>query len=364
MRKAAPLSVLPILLLLSSPVPAADTSRTLKLELSAAESAHFRVENLAGTIKVVPGAGTKVMAVATLHAESDKVAGLMGFEKVPGESGVPTLRVIYPLADYETIRFESPRHSGGALSGLFGGSNTTTKYAGHRVKLSSTEGVRLKADLEIQVPTGKSLEAYFRNDVGRLDAGGLDGKLTFDSSGGEISLDHLKGQVKADTGSGDVKASNLSGAFTCDTGSGNCDLNGFEGDKLAFDVGSGDISVKSATASRISADTGSGDILVTGSDVERFDADTGSGDVTFESGGDRLVKVTADTGSGDVTLRLSPGATFEAMADQGSGDIRMGFKDAEPILQRKQVIGYRRGDSRIHIDVNTGSGDLSIEPLR
>jgi DUF4097 and DUF4098 domain-containing protein YvlB len=94
-----------------------------------------------------------------------------------------------------------------------------------------------------------------------------------------------------------------------------------------------------------------------------LDADTGSGDLTLESRSSRLAKVTADTGSGDVTLRLAPDASFEAWADQGSGDIRMGYRDAEAIVHHKQIIGYRRGDSRIRIDVNTGSGDLRIEPL-
>ena len=55
-------------------------------------------------------------------------------------------------------------------------------------------------------------------------------------------------------------------------------------------------------------------------------------------------------------------ASFEALADQGSGDINMGFKDAQAIVRHKEVIGYRRGDAHIKIDVDTGSGDLTIEP--
>ena len=50
------------------------------------------------------------------------------------------------------------------------------------------------------------------------------------------------------------------------------------------------------------------------------------------------------------------------MADQGSGDLIMGFKDAQAIVRHKEVVGYRRGDARIRIDVDTGSGDLTIQP--
>lgn len=40
------------------------------------------------------------------------------------------------------------------------------------------------------------------------------------------------------------------------------------------------------------------------------------------------------------------------------------FSDAQPIVHGKQVVGYRRGDGKIRIDVETGSGDVVIEPGR
>jgi DUF4097 and DUF4098 domain-containing protein YvlB len=79
--------------------------------------------------------------------------------------------------------------------------------------------------------------------------------------------------------------------------------------------------------------------------------------------GNRLARVRVDTGSGDVRLRLPAGASFRAEADQGSGDLVCGFDDAQPIVERRTVVGYRRGDGRIAIDVDTGSGDLVIEPV-
>ena len=362
MRKTAPLFALLICSLLAVPLLAAESTRTLKAELPSAAASHFRVENLAGSMKVVPATDGKVTAVATIHAESDKLAGLMRFEQVPGEDGVPTLRVIYPLDRYDTIRFNSKHTEEGFLSFL-GGSSTNTKYDGHRVKVSGSGGVLLYADVEVRVPSGTDLEATFRNVVGTLRAEDVQGRLRFDTGSGDISLEGLKGEVQTDTGSGDVRAENLSGTFSCDTGSGDCILTGFQGENLSFDVGSGNVNVKSGKARAFSADTGSGDILVSDSDVESFDADTGSGNVVLESRGSRLVSVKADTGSGDVTLRLAPEATFEARADQGSGDIRTGYKDAQAIIEHRQVIGYRRGDSRIRIIVSTGSGDLDIDPL-
>ncbi|MEK7799927.1 MAG: DUF4097 family beta strand repeat-containing protein, partial [Acidobacteriota bacterium] len=224
---------------------------------------------------------------------------------------------------------------------IFGGSSTRIDYDGHKVKISDTQGVLLYADIEVQVPRQRLSDATFRNHVGPLEGHDVEGKIRFDTSSGDVSLARVRGDIRADTGSGDVKAGDVEGSFVCDTGSGNCDLTGFRGETVSCDVGSGDVTIRSAVAKLVDVDTGSGDVRVIDGDIEAFQA---------------------DTGSGDVTLRLGPDASFEALADQGSGDINMGFKDAQAIVRHKEVIGYRRGDARLKIDVDTGSGDLTIEP--
>jgi putative adhesin len=355
-------TILMLTSVLAAPLLASEVTRTLRLEISPANGP-FVVENLAGSMRIVPGSGTQVVAIATIQAESASLADKIQFRQVTGDKGLPTLRVEYPLGAHEILRYRQSSDSDhhGFLGDLFGGS-TTTKYAGRSVKISSTEGTSMYADLEVQLPS-KSLQATFRNLVGPIRGESVQGKLLFDSASGDITLDKLQGAIKADTGSGDVKASGLEGSFQCDTGSGNCDLAGFKGDDISCDVGSGDILLKSVSAKHLSANTGSGDVRVEDADVESFDADTGSGDVSLEAAGPRLVSIKADTGSGDVVLHLSPGASFEALADQGSGDLRMAYKDAQPIVKGREVIGYRRGDSKIRINVSTGSGDLEIAPL-
>ena len=349
---------------LAARLHAAEATRTLTLELSPETAGPFVVENLVGTMRVVPGKGPKVVATATIHAESDALVRKMDFRQVTGEKGLPTLRVEYPIGNHETVRY--PHASEGETHGFLGqffGGTSTLKYAGMTVKVSGSDGVVLYADVVVQVPS-KGVEATIRNHVGRIDGEGIQGKFLFDSASGDVNLDKVKGNIKVDTGSGDVKAATLEGAFHCDTGSGNCTLTGFKGDEISCDVGSGDIRLKSVAARLLSADTGSGDIRVEDADVESFDADTGSGNVFLESPGAKLVSIKADTGSGYVVLRLAPEASFEALADQGSGDLRVSYKDAQPIVKGREVIGYRRGDSKIHINVNTGSGDLDIEPAR
>ena len=371
MRLSTAFLALPLATLVAAAPPAAasETTRTLKLELS--PTTRFAVENLAGTMRVTTGSGDKVVAVATIHGESAALADSIRFEQVTGDEGVTTLRVIYPTDRYTTFRYPRSRESdtsdsdkswtGGWLSSWLGGSSSYTKYAGHKVKVSESTGVILYADVEVQLPH-RDLDGIFRNLIGRIDAQGVEGTLMFDSASGDITLQKAGGKITADTGSGDVKATGIEGAFIGDTGSGDIYLDGFHGESIKCDTGSGDLSIDAGKARKIAANTGSGDIHMHDVEAEDVLAETGSGDVTIEAGGDKLAKLKADTGSGDVTVRLSADASFEAMADLGSGDIVNHFRDAQPIIKDKEVIGYRRGAAHTRIDVGTGSGNFVIEP--
>jgi len=345
-----------------SPPVAAEATRTLKVEIPPS-AARFAIENLAGTMRVAPGSGDTVVAVATVHAESEDLAAAVRFESASGSAGVETFRVRYPYAKSTSFRYPGSGEKGDSYGWLtsFLGGGTTTTYDGRKVKVSGSSGVLVYADLEIQVPR-RAVEGAFRNVVGSLDAAGVEGRLRFDTGSGKITLDGIKGEVKADAGSGDVKATNLEGSFDCDTGSGDCVLDGFRGDIVSCDVGSGDMRLSSIVARKITTDAGSGDVLAVDIDVVEIDTDAGSGDVEVSAKGTRLERVRADAGSGDLTLKLGPDASFEAYADQGSGEIVNRYADAEPIVKGREVIGYRRGTGQTRIDFDAGSGDLVLEP--
>jgi DUF4097 and DUF4098 domain-containing protein YvlB len=300
-------------------------------------------------MKVVSGTGSAAEVVATLHAESPAVLESMGFEATTDDKGRPALRVRYP--ENET-RFRYPQAGGGS---------SETKYDGRRVKVSGHSGVLAYADLEVRLPKDAT-EVHLKNGVGPLTASGVSGNLKFDTGSGDISLTDVSGDLLADTGSGNLRASGLRGSFRCDTGSGDCEVTGFHGEELSLGTGSGTLEARDVEARRLKADTGSGDIRVTKADLQEVAADTGSGSVEVEVVGSRLQRVKADTGSGDVRLRLAKDASFELRAEMGSGDLESRFSDTQPIVNRREVVGYRRGDGRIKIEVDTGSGDVMVEP--
>ncbi|MFQ5700545.1 MAG: DUF4097 domain-containing protein [Acidobacteriota bacterium] len=353
---------LPLTLALAQPA-LAESTKTLHLEMDPGSG--FAVENLAGTMTIGPGNGSKVAATATVHAEDDSLMDSVRFEQVRGKNGRPTMRVVYPVGEHSTFRYTGGGSDGGSFLGrLFGGnSSTSTTYDGERVKVSSNRGVLLYADVEVRLPSG-GVDGFFRNVMGKVLARDVEGTLSFDSGSGDIAIENVSGMISADTGSGEVKAERINGSFKGDTGSGDIHVVDFHGEAINCDTGSGDVRIESARARLIEADTGSGDIRVEDSETREFEADTGSGDVYLETEGSLLENVSADTGSGDVVLVLGPDASFEARGDIGSGDIISHYSDAEAIVHRREVIGYRRGDARTRIRVDTGSGDFVIKPGR
>lgn len=350
-----------------------EATRTLRVTLSGDAKTPFAVENLAGRMTVMAGEGDAVVAVATVHAESEALASAMRFEQVRDEDGLPTLRVIYPLDRERRIRYPEAGNDGADTGrhgrheshwfSAFTSSNSDLKYDGHRVRVASGSGTLLWADVEVTVPR-RSVEATFRNFVGAMRAEGFEGRILLDTSHGAITARRLKGDIKADTGSSDVLAEGITGSYVCDTGSGSCVVNGFDGKELYCDTGSGDVKVRDVKAERLHADTGSGSVGAERAEVEEFTGDTGSGGIEAELTGARLRRVKADTGSGDVTLWLPADASFDAAADQGSGELTCAFADAQAVKSDRKTVGYRRGDGRTRIAIDTGSGDASIKLLR
>jgi hypothetical protein len=355
-------------LALSSTNASAEVTRTLEMEIGAGEG--FAVENLAGEMRILPGAGGNVVVVATVHAESQRLADAIRLEEVSGKLSPRTLRVEYPLDLHTSYRFPE------------GGGNTSTRYAGRKVRVSRSSGVLLYVDLEIRLP-GSEVDGKFRNVAGPVSGRDVAGTLTFDTGSGDVILSHVRGRINADTGSGDINATDVEGSFDGDTGSGDVKLTQFRGESITCDTGSGDIKITNSEADTIDADTGSGDVLVeesilrkldadtgsgdievSGNGVELFDADTGSGSVELVTDGEQLMRVDVDTGSGSFVVRLGPNASFEALADQSSGTIKNRFSGAEAIIRGREVIGYRRGDGRTQIRSDTGSGNLILEPIR
>lgn len=359
--RTAPLPVLFAALLAGAAVPLhAEATRELRFEVPPGA---FAVENLAGRMTIRAGTSDRAVVVARVHAETEALAAAFRLESVKGEGPGATVRVRYPDGE-NAIRYRGSHGSDNDsfLRGLFTDHfQGKFSYDGRSMHVSSVRGKLLYADVEVEVP-GRDVEAAFRNRIGAVSATGLSGRLSFDVASADLRLDHLQGDIRLNGSSGDVLADDIRGNWKSDFSSGDVVLERFSGERADFHSSSGDVRIGSIDAASLSLDTSSGDLRITDAEIGDVSLHTGSGDIRIESRGRRLARLQARTGSGDVEVRLPPEASFDAHATLSSGDMRVGFTDGTATLRSGDLIAYRRGDGAAKIDVQAGSGNLTIEP--
>ncbi|NHA13839.1 DUF4097 family beta strand repeat-containing protein [Thioalkalivibrio sp. XN279] len=341
--------------------PAAAAERVVELEIDAPA---LQVTNLAGSVRIVPGAGAVVLR-ATVKADDAAIADAVRLEQ--GRRG-DTASVSVRLPDgLDEVRYEDEQ---------FRRLDVRLEYEGERIRVRSNGGETLRVDLELQLPEGTQLE--LRQGVGDIGVAGVDADLNLslnyghlraaDGQGvlvamtraGDIEVKSQRGQLDARSGSGDVDVENVLGTTRARTGSGDVSLRGVDGE-MQVETGSGDLELADVIGS-LRARTGSGDVEIRGLGAgPKLDIATGSGDVAAAGDLGALRDVTVRTGSGDVALASSAPLSLKVSLATGSGSIKVDV----PVMGNvesgrrsfKATIGAGEGEARI----NTGSGDISIK---
>jgi len=357
-RKTGIVVFLYVAALLAARAAFGDVERTLQAEIPDAGRAGFAVENLAGTMRVVGGAGDTATIVATVHAADDALAGSVRIERVAGEGGLPTFHVQYPDSN-RSLRY--PRHGDGNGSDWeFFNWGDGVRYQGHSYRVSRNHGRLLFVDVEIRLPA-RIASGRFRNLVGKLEASGVEGKLGFEVESADLRLERLRGDLSVRGTSGDIEADDLGGSWDSVFTSGDCKLRGFHGERFSFHATSGDLDARDVQASSARIRTTSGDVLLRDADFQELESHSTSGNVEVDQKSTRLANMRVEATSGDVVLRLPHDASFQADTRHGSGDVEVRFHDAVS-TPREEPSTVRRGTGGAQIRVKTTSGNLTIAP--
>lgn len=361
------LGALGALLLLTTPLLAAEAKRQVERTFAGAPDLVVELENLAGNVELVAAGGTQIRVTGTVHAEGPSASAaelLAGQLQVTFEekSGKVVVKGVYPLDEYR--KYHYPRHGETGNDPWFlswiGASGSSFKYAGREVRVVGSPGggaATLYADFRLELPAG--VGATVKNGVGVIDSDGIAGKQLLDISSGAVHARNGKGDLAVDTGSGDVEVRDHHGDVSADTGSGDVLLERVAAKKVDLDTGSGDVRLVEVSGS-ISADTGSGDVtgenLTVGANLV---ADTGSGDVKLAGDLSAIEKLYIDTGSGNVTLEAT--RPFDAKLDisTGSGDIDIDVAGLAVHLDHDDFHG-KLGSGKGLATIETGSGDVVL----
>jgi lia operon protein LiaG len=308
------------------------------------------IYNLVGTVEIVPGTGTSVVAEVDLKGPD---AGRLRIEK--GEiRGRQTLRVVYPGDRILVPEFGHRTTSTIRVrpDGTFGDNGTN----GRKVVLSGKEGIEASADIRILVPKGKKLAVKWghgEGSISRVEAG-----VALDAAHMPVTATDVKGPLAVDIGSGSVTVNGSSGPVSIDTGSGEVDLRGVHGGPISVDTGSGEVKGEDLDAGPLAISTGSGGIRLTEIRSDQVSLDSGSGEIVVDLDGS-MRQLVIDTGSGDVSVSIPRGTGAELAVETGSGGIETNLTIETTYRKHNELVG-RIGNGKGSIRIETGSGTVTL----
>lgn len=338
----------PAALLLVLPIAAALHAQAERRSVPGNDVAIY---NLAGELRASAGTGSDVVVEITRGgADAAKLTVETGEIR-----GRQALRVVYP--DDRIVYPKMGRNSNTTIDidddGTWGGNGHRSR---HRVRITgSGSGLEAYADLKVSIPNGKRVHLFL--GVGGVWITNVNGDLSVDVAGANVTTENTKGLLDLDTGSGDVSVKNADGKLNLDSGSGDVTVSGVRG-SLTIDSGSGDVQADDVDVDRLDIDSGSGSVKISGLKSNTVSLDSGSGavDLGFKAS---VQDMNIDSGSGEVTLRLP--TTFSARfdIDAGSGGVRTDFQLAVTHYESDRLIGTM-GDGKGTVHIDSGSGEVRL----
>jgi DUF4097 and DUF4098 domain-containing protein YvlB len=313
------------------------------------------VYNLVGSLEILPGTGSSVVAEVTLQG-ADASQLKVGRGTVRGRDA---LRVLYPGDRVVVPSMGSNSTSTMRVNedGTFGDDRDGHEH-GRKMTLSGRgPGVEASADVKLLVPAGTNLIVRWGN--GEASVSRVDADVTLDGASMPIRAAELRGAFHADIGSGSVDVVGCEGVIGVDTGSGRVHLRDVHtrGD-IAVDTGSGEVSGESLSAATVAIDTGSGSIALENVQAKSVTLDTGSGSIDLDLSEDVSMLV-VESGSGDVTVSFPHGVGAQLSVETGSGGIHSELALETQVRKHDALVG-RIGDGHGTIDIETGSGTVTL----
>jgi len=358
------LGALLALALCAGPAEAGESAeRQLTHEEKPAAGATLRLENLLGSIQVMPGAAggalrieARVVAEAETREQAGALADAISLVR-EDRDGTVAIRVSYPVERQTAFRLPRSERDGlysKWVAPLMRRNSVSAEYDGRLVEIGDAKGAAAMAvHVKITLPLG--LHASLKQYVGTIRCSGLRGRLDLEIVEGEAFAEQIYGDLRARTGGGELRVWKYRGdSFDLQTGSGRIDLTDINAQQLRLTTGSGAIRGSAIHAASLVVETASGNVELEDLEPARFDVSTGSGDVDLASLLTRTSQGSIRTDSGDVTLRVGRLTPFDLRAGAGSGAVKAQGVALELIEEGEDGAHFRRRSGGPALRVDTG----------
>ena len=198
-----------------------------------------------------------------------------------------------------------------------------------------------QAQVTVVMPPDMNINYRLGSGDFRFDNDGAATSIKGESGSGDAYVVSASKQLGLKAGSGDmrVKLANAAAAVKLDTGSGDIGFSG-TADSLSLEAGSGDITVNDAVAKSASISTGSGDIVAHWNKLAAG------------------ASIAGGAGSGDVLMYFPAATVIGGRISTGSGDVNTDFPAT--IHGNHHSYTLSGGAGAVQVDLNTGSGDVTL----
>jgi len=338
--------------------------RTLSHVESPAEGVSVALENLLGSIEVLPGgpgAALRVEARVVAEAETGEQAGALADSIALSREerdAVLSIRVTYPV-DRRTA-FRLPRSERDGLyskwvAPLVRRNSVSAEYGGRLVEIGDAKGAAAVAvHLKVTLPLDR--QAALKQYVGAIRCSGLRGNLSLEIVDGEVSAEQVYGDLRARTGGGALRVWKYRGdSFDLQTGAGRIELTDIDAQRMRLITDSGSIRGSGIHAAALAVETSSGDVQLDNLEPARFEVSTGSGDVDLASPLTRTSEGSIRTDSGDVTLRVGRLSPFDLRAGAGSAAVKTQGVSLDLLEEDENGAHFRRRGGGPRLRVDTGA---------
>ena len=358
------LGALLTLALCTGPTAAGENAeRQLTHEEKLAAGTTLRLENLLGSIQVMPGSAggaLRIEARVVAEGETREQAGALA-EAISlvreDRDGTVAIRVSYPVERQTAFRLPRSERDGlysKWVAPLMRRNSVSAEYDGRLVEVGDAKGAAAMAvHVKITLPLG--LNASLKQYVGTIRCRGLRGKIDLEIVEGEAYAEQIYGDLSARTGGGELRVWKYSGdSFDLQTGSGRIDITDVRAQQLRLTTGSGAIRGSAIHAAALVVETGSGNVELEDLEPASFEVRTGSGDVDLASPLTRTSQGSIHTDSGDVTLRVGRMTPFDLRAGAGSGSVKTQGVSLKLLEEGEDGAHFRRRSGGPALSVDTG----------
>jgi hypothetical protein len=368
------LGILLALVLCAGPAGAAESAeRLLTHEEQPGSGATLRLENLLGSIQVMPGdAGgmlrieARVVAEADSREQADALAGAIALIPEERDGGL-AIRVGYPVENHPAYRLPRGERDGlysKWVAPLVRRDTVSAEYGGSLVEVGDAKGAAALA-VHVKVTLPLDRDASFKQYVGSIRCSGLRGALDLEIVEGEAVAEQIYGDLRARTGGGELRVWKHRGeSFELQTGSGRIDVSDINAKRLRLTTGSGSIRGSEIKAAALVVKTASGNVELEELDPTLFEVSTDSGDVDLASLLTHTREGAIRTDSGDVTLRVGSLTPFDLRAAAGPEAVKTRGLSLELVEEGADGAHFRRRSGGAALRIDTGAkGKVLVREL-